>query len=42
MKRTRRRSFIHLVEENREALMRDVEALEKIEERLEQKHMKRI
>ena len=41
MKRTRRKSFVNLVEENREALLRDLEALEKIEERLEQKHMKR-
>lgn len=41
MRRNKRKSFINLVEENREALLKDLEALQKIEDRLEEKHLKR-
>lgn len=41
MKRNRRRTFLDLVEENRQALLKDLEALERIEDRLEKKHLKR-
>ncbi|GIN92739.1 hypothetical protein J6TS1_20210 [Siminovitchia terrae] len=41
MRRNKRKSFLNLVEENREALLKDLEALQKIEDRLEEKHLKR-
>ncbi|MBD8007599.1 FbpB family small basic protein [Bacillus norwichensis] len=41
MRRNKRKSFLNLVEENKEALLKDLEALQKIEDRLEEKHLKR-
>lgn len=41
MKRTRRRSLLDLVQENKEALLKDLAAMEEIESRLEEKHMRR-
>ncbi|RWR08601.1 FbpB family small basic protein [Siminovitchia fortis] len=41
MRRSKRKTFLNLVEENREALLKDLDALEKIENRLEEKHLKR-
>ncbi len=41
MSRNKRKSFLNLVEENREALLKDLEALQKIEDRLEEKQLKR-
>ncbi|RST73010.1 FbpB family small basic protein [Siminovitchia acidinfaciens] len=41
MKRNRSKTFLDLVEENRQALLKDLEALERIEDRLEEKHLKR-
>lgn len=42
MRKPRKRSFQELVSENRLQLLRDREALEKIEERLEKKHLKKV
>lgn len=39
MRKPRKRSFSELVNENKLQLMRDQEAIEKIEERLEKKHL---
>lgn len=40
MRRTRKITLEELVKENKDLLMKDKEALEKIERRLEEKHMK--
>ncbi len=39
MRKPKRRSFSELVNENKRQLLNDQEAMEKIEERLEQKHV---
>ncbi len=39
MRKPRKRSFSELVNENKRQLLNDREAIEKIEERLEQKHL---
>lgn len=39
MRKPRKRSFAELVNENKLQLLRDQVAIEKIEERLEQKHL---
>ncbi|GKU82798.1 FbpB family small basic protein [Niallia sp. NCCP-28] len=41
MRKPRKRSFQELVAENRLQLLKDREAIEKIEERLENKHLKK-
>jgi len=40
MRKPRKRSFQELVAENKLQLLKDREAIEKIEERLENKHLK--
>lgn len=42
MKKTRRKTFMDLVQENKEMLLRDLEALEKIEDRWEQRHVRKL
>ncbi|MFS0646597.1 FbpB family small basic protein [Siminovitchia sp. 179-K 8D1 HS] len=42
MKKTRRKTFMDLVQENKEMLLRDLDALEKIEDRLEQRHVRKL
>ncbi|WP_026581652.1 FbpB family small basic protein [Bacillus sp. J33] len=39
MRKPRKRSFAELVLENKRLLLRDQDAMEKIEERLEKKHL---
>lgn len=39
MRKPRKRSFAELVSENKRQLLKDQAALEKIEERLEKKHL---
>ncbi|WP_042353533.1 FbpB family small basic protein [Bacillus rubiinfantis] len=39
MRRPRKRSFAELVSENKSQLLKDSAALEKIEQRLEQRHL---
>lgn len=41
MRRPRKRSFDQLVLENKQQLLQDEEALEKIEKRLEEKYLKK-
>ncbi|MCJ7841248.1 FbpB family small basic protein [Lederbergia sp. NSJ-179] len=41
MRKIRRKSFSDLVQENKQALMKDAKAIEKIETKLEEKHSKR-
>ena len=41
MRRPRKRSFSELVQENKQALLKDEQALEKLEQKLEQKHLKK-
>ncbi|GAA0315098.1 hypothetical protein GCM10008967_02010 [Bacillus carboniphilus] len=41
MRRPRKRSFSELVQENKQALLKDEEALQKLEEKLEQKHLQK-
>lgn len=42
LRKLRKRSFEELVQENKKKLLEDQEALEKIEDRLEQKRLKRV
>lgn len=42
MKKTKRKSFMALVQENKEMLLRDLDALERIEDRLEQRHVRKL
>ncbi|MBO1510143.1 FbpB family small basic protein [Metabacillus bambusae] len=42
MRKSRKRSFEELVLENKEQLLKDQEALERIEERWEQKMLKKL
>ncbi|HEY4553025.1 MAG TPA: FbpB family small basic protein [Bacillaceae bacterium] len=42
MRRPRKKSFSDLVMENKQALLKDTEALEQIEDRLEQKYIRRM
>lgn len=42
MRKPRKRSFQELVLENKMQLLKDREAIEKIEERLERKHLKKL
>lgn len=42
MRRPRKKSFSDLVLENKLALLSDADAMEKIEDRLEKKHLRRI
>lgn len=41
MSRNRKKSFLELVQENKEALLKDSQAMKQIEARIEEKHMKR-
>lgn len=41
MRRPRKRSFSELIQENKQALLKDREAMEKLEEKLEQKHLQK-
>ena len=41
MRRYKRKTFLDLLAENREALLKDFDALERIENRLEEKQLKR-
>lgn len=41
MRKPRKRSFTELVNENKLQLLRDQSAIDKIEERLEKKHMEK-
>ncbi|HWO75304.1 MAG TPA: FbpB family small basic protein [Bacillus sp. (in: firmicutes)] len=41
MRRPRKRSFSELVQENKQALLKDEQLLEKLEEKLQQKHLKK-
>ncbi|WP_084781804.1 FbpB family small basic protein [Bacillus niameyensis] len=41
MRRNRKKSFLDLVKENKEALLNDSKAMKIIETRLEEKHSKR-
>ncbi|WP_153124050.1 FbpB family small basic protein [Peribacillus tepidiphilus] len=41
MKRRRKRSFEELVMENKRELLSDVKAMEKIEDRLEKRHLQK-
>ncbi|MBS4207418.1 FbpB family small basic protein [Bacillus sp. FJAT-50079] len=38
MRRPGRKSFSELIQENKQALLNDAEAMERIEEKLEEKH----
>ncbi|WP_339163242.1 FbpB family small basic protein [Siminovitchia sp. FSL H7-0308] len=42
MKKTRRKSFMDLVQENKEMLLRDMDALERIEDRLEKRLARKL
>lgn len=42
MKKMRRKTLMDLVQENKELLLRDLDALEKIENRLEQRHVRKL
>ncbi|WP_018663563.1 FbpB family small basic protein [Heyndrickxia acidiproducens] len=42
MRKTNKKTFSDLVAENKQALMRDREAIMQIEERLEQKHAMKL
>ncbi|HWJ78365.1 MAG TPA: FbpB family small basic protein [Niallia sp.] len=42
MRKPRKRSFQELVLENKMQLLKDREAIERIEERLERKHLKKV
>lgn len=42
MRKIRRKSFSDLVQENKQALINDSKAIEKIEAKLEEKHTKRV
>ncbi|KAB7671113.1 FbpB family small basic protein [Bacillus sp. B1-b2] len=42
MRKPRKRSFQELVMENKMQLLKDREAIERIEERLENKHLKKV
>ncbi|GIN70350.1 hypothetical protein J14TS2_08250 [Bacillus sp. J14TS2] len=41
MRKVHRKSFSDLVQENKQALINDAKAIEKIESKLEEKHTKR-
>ncbi|RLQ96167.1 FbpB family small basic protein [Falsibacillus albus] len=41
MRKIRKKSFADLVLENKQALLKDTEALERIEARLEEKHVRK-
>lgn len=42
MKKMRRKTLMDLVQENKELLLRDLDALEKIENRLEERHVRKL
>ncbi|QPC46464.1 FbpB family small basic protein [Mangrovibacillus cuniculi] len=42
MKRIRKRSFADLVKENRQALLRDAQAMERLEDRIDSRHQAKI
>ncbi|MBM7717316.1 hypothetical protein JOC94_004343 [Bacillus thermophilus] len=42
MKKTRRKSLMDLVQENKEMLLRDMDALERIEDRLEKRLVRKL
>lgn len=41
MRRPRKRSFSELIQENKQALLKDEAAMKKLEEKLEQKHLQK-
>ncbi|MBS4176909.1 FbpB family small basic protein [Lederbergia citrea] len=41
MRRPGKKNFSDLIQENRQALLKDLKAMERIEDKLEEKHMRR-